>query len=59
MRGQGFVVFKEVAEATAAKKNLNGYPIFGKSMVNFISYLENYIRKQKVQSSNIWKMMMI
>lgn len=33
MRGQAFVVFKEVAEATAAKNNLSGYPIFGKPMV--------------------------
>ena len=35
MRGQAFVVFKEVAEATAAKNNLSGYPIFGKPMVHF------------------------
>lgn len=33
MRGQAFIVFKEVAEATAAKNNLGGYPIFGKPMV--------------------------
>jgi len=36
MRGQAFVVFKEVSEATAAKNNLNGYPIFGKTMVTKI-----------------------
>ena len=33
MRGQAFVVFKEVGEATAAKNNLHGYPIFGRPMV--------------------------
>ena len=32
MRGQAFVVFKEVGEATSAKNNLNGYRIFGKPM---------------------------
>lgn len=39
MRGQAFVVFKEVGEAAAAKNNLNGYPIFGKAMVE-ISLLQ-------------------
>lgn len=32
MRGQAFVVFKEVNEAVMAKNSLNGYPIFGKPM---------------------------
>jgi RNA recognition motif-containing protein len=32
MRGQAFVVFKEVNEAMMAKNSLNGYPIFGKAM---------------------------
>jgi RNA recognition motif-containing protein len=41
MRGQAFVVFKEVGEATAAKNNLNGYPIFGKPMVNIVVIIEN------------------
>ena len=36
MRGQAFVVFKEVAEATSAKNNLNGYRIFGKTMVHVL-----------------------
>lgn len=40
MRGQAFVVFKEVGEATAAKNNLNGYPIFGKPMVDIDANLE-------------------
>ena len=34
MRGQAFVVFREVAAATSAKSNLNGYTIFGKQMVS-------------------------
>lgn len=33
MRGQAFIVFREVAAATSAKNNLNGYTIFGKQMV--------------------------
>ena len=32
MRGQAFVVFKQVNEAVMAKNSLNGYPIFGKTM---------------------------
>lgn len=32
MRGQAFIVFKEVNEAMMAKNSLNGYPIFGKAM---------------------------
>ena len=32
MRGQAFVVFKEVNQAAMAKNSLNGYPIFGKPM---------------------------
>lgn len=44
MRGQAFVVFKEVSEATTAKNNLNGYPIFGKPMVDLELTLENTLR---------------
>ncbi len=32
MRGQAFVVFKEVNEAVMAKNSLSGFPIFGKNM---------------------------
>jgi hypothetical protein len=32
MRGQAFVVFREVNQAVMAKNSLNGYPIFGKAM---------------------------
>ncbi len=44
MRGQAFVVFKEVGEAAAAKSNLNGYPIFGKPMVDLELIVENTVR---------------
>jgi hypothetical protein len=54
MRGQAFVVFKEVAEATAAKNNLNGYPIFGKPMVDIELSLENNLRRQKEQNRIVW-----
>lgn len=43
LRGQAFVVFREVAEATAARNNLNGYPIFGKPMVDIELTLENML----------------
>lgn len=46
MRGQAFVVFREVGEATAAKNNLNGYPIFGKPMVDLELTLENTLRSK-------------
>lgn len=43
LRGQAFVVFREVAEASAARNNLNGYPIFGKPMVDIELTLENML----------------
>jgi len=33
MRGQAFVVFKEVASATAAMRAMQGFPFFDKPMV--------------------------
>jgi hypothetical protein len=33
MRGQAFVVFRDVAEATSAKNNLDGFNLFDKGMV--------------------------
>jgi hypothetical protein len=53
MRGQAFVVFREVGEATAAKNNLHGYPIFGKPMVDIELTLENTVRSQTQQNSLI------
>jgi hypothetical protein len=48
------VVFKEVGEATAAKNNLNGYPIFGKAMVDIDSNLEYRLFCTSKQSVNFW-----
>ncbi len=59
MRGQAFVVFREVGEATAAKNNLNGYPIFGKPMVDIALTLENTIRSQTQQNSLLRRKMMM
>jgi RNA recognition motif-containing protein len=33
MRGQAFIVFRDVADAVRAKNNLNGYAIFDRPMV--------------------------
>ena len=44
MRGQAFVVFKEIGEATAARNNLNGYPVFGKPMVDAEVNVENTLQ---------------
>ena len=48
MRGQAFVVFREVHEATAARNNLNGYPIFGKPMVEEALMVENSFLGQEI-----------
>ena len=53
MRGQAFVVFREVGEAASAKNNLNGYPIFGKSMVDEALSVENHLRRQPQQSRRL------
>lgn len=34
MRGQAFVVYKELPSAVAAMRSLQGYPFFGKSLVS-------------------------
>jgi U2 small nuclear ribonucleoprotein B'' len=33
MRGQAFIIFNDIADATAAKSNLDRYSIFEKQMV--------------------------
>jgi len=53
MRGQAFVVFREVSEATAAKNNLNGYPVFGKPMVDIDLIVENPFCCQAQQNRHI------
>ena len=49
MRGQAFVVFREVHEAAAARSNLNGYPIFGKPMVDKALMVENTLLRQALR----------
>jgi len=34
-RGQAFIVFKDLASATAALRSLQGFPFYGKPMVGF------------------------
>ena len=53
MRGQAFVVFKEVAEAAAAKNNLTGYPIFGKPMVDLELSVENTLRSKTIENLQV------
>jgi U2 small nuclear ribonucleoprotein B'' len=57
LRGQAFVVFREVAEATAAKNNLNGYPIFGKPMVDIDPTLENMLCSKTQQTRQLRRQM--
>lgn len=36
MRGQAFVIFKEIASATNALRSMQGFPFYDKPMVNII-----------------------
>jgi len=35
-RGQAFIIFKDLASATAALRSLQGFPFYGKPMVSFL-----------------------
>jgi RNA recognition motif-containing protein len=59
MRGQAFIVFREIVEATSAKNNLNGYVIFGKSMVNFYLFLENYFCGEKIKNYYFYALILV
>ena len=43
MRGQAFVIFKEVTSATNALRGMQGFPFYDKPMVSyfFCTFLEN------------------
>lgn len=47
LRGQAWIIFKDITAATNAKKNLNGYLFFNKEMVtyNFIGLITKYFDK--------------
>lgn len=38
MRGQAFVVFKEISSATTAIRSMQGFPFYDKQMVRFYLY---------------------
>ena len=59
MRGQAFVVFREVHEATTAMNNLNGYPVFGKPLVDLGLIVENTLRRPTLQNSDLRQREMI
>lgn len=41
MRGQAFVIFKELGSSTNALRQLQGFPFYGKPMVSsFVSFLK-------------------
>jgi len=42
MRGQAFIVYREITEATKAMRSLQGFPLFDKPIVYFISFLLIY-----------------
>lgn len=37
MRGQAFVIFKEIASATNALRSMQGFPFYDKPMVNIVT----------------------
>eukprot|EP00002_Diphylleia_rotans_P027775 TRINITY_DN557_c0_g4_i1.p1 TRINITY_DN557_c0_g4~~TRINITY_DN557_c0_g4_i1.p1 ORF type:complete len:231 (+),score=57.13 TRINITY_DN557_c0_g4_i1:49-741(+) len=48
MRGQAFIVFKEINSATTALKNLNGFPFYGKEMrINYAKSKSDVISRME------------
>lgn len=43
MRGQAFVIFKEIQSATNALRSMQGFPFYDKPMVSTINCINNYI----------------
>lgn len=45
MRGQAFVIFKEIQSATNALRSMQGFPFYDKPMVrNIVKHFVNYIK---------------
>jgi len=38
MRGQAFIVYREITEATKAMRSLQGFPLFDKPIVNNLDF---------------------
>lgn len=54
MRGQAFVIFKDLNSAMEARRNFNGRELYGKTMVRLISTREyNLLRKSQMLSPNL------
>ena len=57
MRGQAFVVFKDISSATQAKNSMQGFPFYNKPMVSvtvvisvvMVTLLENSICQEQVR----------
>lgn len=43
MRGQAFVIFKEIQSATNALRSMQGFPFYDKPMVSTINCINNFI----------------
>lgn len=41
MRGQAFVIFKELGSSTNALRQLQGFPFYGKPMVSYFGFFFN------------------
>lgn len=56
MRGQAFVIFKEISSATVALRSMQGFPFYDKPMVNIIYKhkqvgKQHYTRRQNIRTS--------
>lgn len=48
MRGQAFVIFKEIQSATNAMRAMQGFPFYDKPMVRYKNVWESIDNKSKV-----------
>lgn len=54
MRGQAFLIFKDINSAMEARRNFNGRELYGKTMVRVLSTREyNLLRKSQMSSQNL------
>lgn len=53
MRGQAFVIFKEISSATVALRSMQGFPFYDKPMVNIIYNYKQVCKQHHTRRKNI------
>lgn len=51
MRGQAFVIFKDITSATAAIRSMQGFPFYDKPMVSYLTFI--YLQNNTVDNNDI------